>query len=100
MCVCVCVCVSLACDSSETIEVIIIKLGMVTALDPESGSVDEVGGRHQGFGIFEASKFVSQHCPIWPVLNCEVLLLRAGGRTVLEPALGSVGLYPTGSCWV
>ena len=30
---CVCVCVSLASDSSETIEVIIIKLGMVTASD-------------------------------------------------------------------
>ena len=40
MCVCVCwgwgggvVCVSLASDSSETIEVIIIKLGMVTVSD-------------------------------------------------------------------
>ena len=35
ICVCVCgsVCLSLAGDSSETVEVIIIKLGMVTALD-------------------------------------------------------------------
>ena len=31
MCMCVCVCVSLASDSSETIEVIIIKRGTVTA---------------------------------------------------------------------
>ena len=31
--VCVCVCVSLASDSSETIEVMIIKLGTVTASD-------------------------------------------------------------------
>ena len=30
-CVCVCVCVSLTSDSSETIEVVVIKLGMVTA---------------------------------------------------------------------
>ena len=30
---CVCVCVSLASDSSETLEVIIIKLGMMTASD-------------------------------------------------------------------
>ena len=33
MCVCACVCVSLASNSLETIEVIIIKLGMVTASD-------------------------------------------------------------------
>ena len=33
MFVCVCVCVSLASDSSETIEVIIIKLDMVAASD-------------------------------------------------------------------
>ena len=32
-CVCVCVCVPLASDASETIEVIIVKLGLVTALD-------------------------------------------------------------------
>ena len=31
--VCVCVCVFLASYSSETVEVVIIKLGMVTALD-------------------------------------------------------------------
>ena len=37
VCVCVClsICVSLASDSSETIEVIIIKFGMVTASDME-----------------------------------------------------------------
>ena len=33
MCVCVCSCVSLASDSSETIEAIIITLGTVTASD-------------------------------------------------------------------
>ena len=33
VCVCVCVCVSLASDSSETVEVIIIKLGTITASD-------------------------------------------------------------------
>ena len=33
VCVCVCVCVSLVSDSSETIEVIIIKLGTVTTSD-------------------------------------------------------------------
>ena len=31
MCACVAVCVSLASDSSETVEVTVIKLGMVTA---------------------------------------------------------------------
>ena len=31
LCVCLCVCVSLASDSSETIEVIIIKLGTANA---------------------------------------------------------------------
>ena len=33
MCVCVCVCVSLASDASETIEVIVIKLSIVSASD-------------------------------------------------------------------
>ena len=33
VCVCVCVCVSLASDTSKTVEVIIIKLGAVTASD-------------------------------------------------------------------
>ena len=37
------------------------------ALDPESGSLDEVGGRHQVF--FGAPKLVSQRCPVWPVLK-------------------------------
>ena len=31
VCVCVCLCVFLASDSSETVEVIIVKLGTVTA---------------------------------------------------------------------
>ena len=62
------------------------------ALDPESSSVDEVGGRHQVF--FGASKLVSQRCPNWPVLK-SCFCVSAGDRTV-EHALGSVGLYHTG----
>ena len=37
------------------------------ALDPESGSVDEVGGCYQVF--FGTPKRVSQRCPNWPVLK-------------------------------
>ena len=42
---CVCVCVSLASDSSATIEVIIIKLGTVTASDMPMHHVTFIHGR-------------------------------------------------------
>ena len=57
------------------------------ALDPESGSVDDVGGRHQV--LIGAPKLVSQRCPDWPVLkSC---------FCVQKHAEGSVGLHHTGS---
>ena len=51
------------------------------ALDPESGSVGEVGGRHQVF--MGAPKLVqSQRCPNWPVLKSGFFLraLKSRGR--------------------
>ena len=62
------------------------------AVDLETGSVDEVYGRHQVF--FGAPK--ACQAALSRQACAEVLLRYAGGRAV-KHALGSVGLYHTGS---
>ena len=63
------------CGEAEQSALLLLLRSYDHALDPESGSVDEVGGCHQVF--LGAPQLVSQRCPNWPVP--EVLLLRAGG---------------------
>ena len=60
------------------------------ALDPESGSVDEVSGCHRVF--FGAPKLVSQRCPDWPVSADQSLASACRGQDRVKRAQGSVGL--------
>ena len=62
------------------------------ALDPESGSVDEVGGRQQVFCGAPQSLSAS----VVQLGQCWILLLRAWGRTVHRTCSGVCGLVSHG----